>query len=82
VRVDHALYAGYHVPPYYDSLLAKLIAWGSDRDEAIARARRAAEELRVDGIATTLPFHLGVLSDPGFVAGEYHTEYLAERGLA
>jgi acetyl-CoA carboxylase biotin carboxylase subunit len=82
VRVDHALYAGYAVPPYYDALLAKLIAWGSDRDEAIARARRAAEELRVDGIATTLPFHLRVLSDPGFVAGEYHTDYLAEAGLA
>ena len=76
VRVDHALYPGYDVPPYYDALLAKLIAWGRDRDEAIARARRAAEELRIDGVPTTLPFHLSLLADPGFVAGEYHTEYL------
>jgi acetyl-CoA carboxylase, biotin carboxylase subunit len=81
VRIDHGLYPGWEVPPYYDALLAKLIAWGRDRDEAIARARRAAGELRIDGVATTLPFHMGLLEDPGFVAGEYHTEYLAERGL-
>ena len=76
VRVDHALYAGYDVPPYYDSLLAKLIAWGSDRDEAIARARRALAELRIDGVPTTIPFHLGLLEDPRFLAGDYDTTYL------
>jgi acetyl-CoA carboxylase, biotin carboxylase subunit len=82
VRVDHALAVGYEVPPFYDSLLAKLIVWGADRDEAIARARRALAELRIDGIPTTIPFHMRLLEDAGFAAGEYHTEYLAERGLA
>jgi acetyl-CoA carboxylase biotin carboxylase subunit len=82
VRVDTALYAGYTVPPFYDSLVAKLIVWGHDRDEAIARGRSALRELRIDGIKTTVPFHLRMLDDAGFRRGEHHTEYLSERGLA
>jgi acetyl-CoA carboxylase, biotin carboxylase subunit len=81
VRVDTAVFDGYTVPPFYDSLIAKLIVWGVDRPEAIARGRRALEEFTIGGIKTTVPFHLRVLDDDGFRRGEYHTEYLAERGL-
>jgi acetyl-CoA carboxylase, biotin carboxylase subunit len=82
VRVDTALYQGYTVVPFYDSLIAKLIVWGRDREEAIARGRRALQEFTVDGIRTTIPFHLQILDNPGFLRGDYHTEYLAERALA
>jgi acetyl-CoA carboxylase biotin carboxylase subunit len=81
VRVDTAAYEGYHVPPFYDSLLAKLIVWGRDREEAIARGRRALGELRVDGVKTTVPFHLELLADEDVLAGAYHVEWL-ERRLA
>jgi acetyl-CoA carboxylase, biotin carboxylase subunit len=79
VRVDTAVYAGYSIPPFYDSLVAKLIVWGRDRAEALARGRRALREFRIWGIKTTIPFHLRMLEDAGFQAGDYHTEYLAER---
>ncbi len=79
VRVDTAAYTGYHVPPFYDSLLAKLICWGRDREEAIARTRRALEEFRVDGIRTTIPFHLELLADEAVQAGDYHVEFVEHR---
>jgi acetyl-CoA carboxylase biotin carboxylase subunit len=79
VRVDTAAYAGYHVPPFYDSLVAKLICWGRDRDEAIARTRRALGEFVVEGIRTTIPFHLELLADPAVQAGDYHVEFLERR---
>jgi acetyl-CoA carboxylase biotin carboxylase subunit len=79
VRVDTAAYAGYRVPPFYDSLLAKLICWGRDRDEAIVRTRRALEEFVVDGIRTTIPFHLELLADEAVQAGDYHVEFLEHR---
>jgi acetyl-CoA carboxylase biotin carboxylase subunit len=82
VRVDTALYDGYTIPPFYDSLVAKLIVWGRHRDEAIARGKRALEEFAVDGIHTTIPFHLRMLDDPGFRLGAYHTEYVTEQALA
>ena len=82
VRVDTAIYEGYGIPPFYDSLVAKLIVWGSDREEAIARGRRALEEFVIEGVATTIPFHLRMLADDGFRRGEYHTEYLVERAPA
>jgi acetyl-CoA carboxylase, biotin carboxylase subunit len=78
VRVDSHLYSGYVVPPYYDSMVAKIITWGRDRSESIARMRRALEETVIEGIDTTLSFHLEVLADPGFVRGEIHTGYLEE----
>jgi acetyl-CoA carboxylase biotin carboxylase subunit len=81
VRVDTAIFDGYTIPPFYDSLVAKLIVWGRDRAEAIGRARRALQEFRVEGIKTTIPFHLALLDDPRFVAGDYHVDYL-ERKLA
>jgi acetyl-CoA carboxylase biotin carboxylase subunit len=79
VRVDTAAYAGYHVPPFYDSLIAKLIVWGEDRDEAIARTRRGLEEFRVEGIATTIPFQLDLLADEAVRAGDVHVEFLEQR---
>jgi acetyl-CoA carboxylase biotin carboxylase subunit len=82
VRVDTALYDGYKVPPFYDSLVAKLIVWGQDRGEAMARGRRALDEFTVGGIETTIPFHLRMLDDDGFRRGEYHTDYLAQGALA
>jgi acetyl-CoA carboxylase biotin carboxylase subunit len=84
VRVDTAIYDGYSIPPFYDSLVAKLIVWGRERDEAIARGRRALEEFEITGIDTTIPFHRRMLDDAGFRRGQYHTEYLSElsvRGL-
>jgi acetyl-CoA carboxylase biotin carboxylase subunit len=76
VRVDSFLYAGYTVPSLYDSLIAKVIVWGRDRAEALARARRALREMKVDGIRTNIPFHLEVLDHPLFIAGDYSTKFL------
>jgi acetyl-CoA carboxylase biotin carboxylase subunit len=78
VRVDSHLYSGYVVPPHYDSMVAKIICWGRDRSESIARMRRALQETVVDGIETTLLFHLRVLEDPAFQNGAIHTGYLDE----
>jgi acetyl-CoA carboxylase biotin carboxylase subunit len=73
VRLDTHVYAGYSVPSYYDSLLAKLIVGAPDRAAAIARARRALGEFSIEGVKTTIPFHLRVLSDERFVAGRFDT---------
>ena len=81
VRVDSALYAGYVVPPYYDSLIAKLIVHAPDRPAAIARMRRALAEFAVLGIRTTLPLQQRILDDPGFQSGEYTIHWL-ERFMA
>jgi acetyl-CoA carboxylase biotin carboxylase subunit len=76
VRVDTHMYAGYRVPPYYDSLLMKLIVHGSTRDEAIARMRRALAETVIEGVHTTIPFLQGVMDHPAFIAGEVDTKFL------
>jgi acetyl-CoA carboxylase, biotin carboxylase subunit len=76
VRVDSHIYPGYTIPPFYDSLIAKLIVWGKDRNHAIARGKRALEEFIVEGIKTTIPFHLQVLEDPRFVSGNFDTGFL------
>jgi len=76
VRVDSALYAGYMVPPYYDSMVAKLIVHAPTRPEAIARMRRAIDEFAVMGIQTTLPLHQRILADPAFQAGAYDIHWL------
>ena len=86
VRVDTHIYDGYVVPPHYDSLIAKVIAWGQDRDEAIARLARALDETVVDGIATTIGFQRRLLDDPRYRRGEVHTrfveQFLAEQQAA
>ncbi len=76
VRVDSHAYQSYTIPPYYDSLMAKLIVWGKDRLEAISRAKRALEEFTIEGIKTTIPFHLQVLKDERFLSGKFDTHFL------
>jgi acetyl-CoA carboxylase biotin carboxylase subunit len=76
IRVDTAAYTDYVIPPYYDSLVAKLISYGKDRTEAIARMRRALDMFVVEGIYTTIPLHQRILADPDFVAGKTDTAYL------
>jgi acetyl-CoA carboxylase biotin carboxylase subunit len=76
VRVDTAAYTDGVIPPYYDSLVAKLITWGHDRTEAIARMRRALDMFVVEGIYTSIPLHQKLLADPEFVAGKLDTKFL------
>ncbi|NBV42674.1 acetyl-CoA carboxylase biotin carboxylase subunit [bacterium] len=75
-RVDSHIYPGYVVPPYYDSLLGKLIVWAENRNEAIKRAQRALDEFIVDGVHTTIPFHLLVLQNPQFLSGDFDTSFV------
>ena len=65
--------------PFYDSLIAKLICWGRDRAEALARTRGALQEFRVEGIETTIPFHLDLLRDTAVQAGDYDVDFLEQR---
>lgn len=76
VRVDTAAYADAVIPPYYDSLIAKVIAYGGDRNEAIARMNRALDGLVIEGIQTTIPLHRRVLAEPDFIAGKIDTHFL------
>jgi acetyl-CoA carboxylase biotin carboxylase subunit len=80
VRVDSGLYAGYRVPPYYDSMIGKLIVYGSNRERCIMRLRRALEEYVVEGMKTTIPLHQRVIRDPAFERGDYTIKWL-ERWL-
>ncbi len=76
VRVDTHAYAGYKVPPHYDSMIAKLIVSASNRQEAIRRMKRALEEFVIEGIKTTIPYHLQLMEDPNFISGDFNTQYL------
>lgn len=76
IRVDSHLYAGYTVPPFYDSLIAKVIAYGEDRNQAICRMQNAMEEMLVDGIRSNIPLHRRLMSDQGFCNGGYSIHYL------
>jgi len=76
VRVDSGLYAGYRIPPYYDSMIAKLIVWGHSREGALRRLRRALEEFVIDGVKTTIPLHQALLDDPEFQSGDYTIKWL------
>jgi acetyl-CoA carboxylase biotin carboxylase subunit len=81
IRVDTAAYQGGVIPPYYDSLMAKLIAHGADRTEAIARMQRALDMFVVEGIHTAIPLHKRILSHPDFLAGRIDTGFLARAGF-
>ena len=76
VRVDSHVYAGYEVPPYYDSLLGKLIVHKKSREEAIACMKRALTEYRIEGVKTTIPLHLNIINDPRFIAGDVDTHFV------
>jgi acetyl-CoA carboxylase biotin carboxylase subunit len=78
VRVDTAAFDGYEIPPYYDSLIAKLIVWGEDREEAVARMNRALDEFIVEGVTTTIPFHKKVMNNKVFQSGVFHTDFIAK----
>ncbi len=80
-RLDSALYAGYSIPPYYDSLIGKLIVWGNTREGAILRLRRALGEMVISGVQTTIPLHESLLDDPDFQKGDYNIHWL-EKWLA
>jgi acetyl-CoA carboxylase, biotin carboxylase subunit len=82
IRVDTAAYHDGVIPPYYDSLVAKLIAFGSDREQAIARMRRALDMFVVEGIYTSIPMHRRILEHPDFAAGRLDTGFLTRTGLA
>ena len=81
VRFDSHVYTGYEIPPFYDSLIGKLIVWGRDRDHALSRLRRALSECAVTGIPTTIEFHLQLLDRPEFLAGEVHTKFVEQEML-
>ncbi len=79
IRVDSHVYAGYRIPPHYDSLIAKIIAWGPTREAAIARMERALRETVVEGVKTTIPFHLRVLDNAFYRRGAVFTNFIARR---
>ncbi|MGX5608969.1 acetyl-CoA carboxylase biotin carboxylase subunit [Bacillus cereus] len=81
VRVDSSCYPGYTVSPFYDSMVAKLIVHGKDRNEAIQRMKRALNEFVIDGINTTIPFHIELLNHPDFIAGEFDTGFLEKNNI-
>ena len=78
VRVDSALYTGYRVPPYYDSMVAKLITYGRTRESCMMRMRRALEEMVIGGIKTNIPLHQALLRDPDVINGDYTIKWLEE----
>ncbi len=82
VRMDTHAYCGYIVPPYYDSMIAKLIVWGEDRTKAIAKMKRALEEFEVSGIKTTIEFHKKMMENPDFIENNFDTKYIDEKYLA
>ena len=81
VRVDSHVYTGYDIPPFYDSLIGKLIVWGKDRDHAMTRKKRALNECAVTGIPTTVEFHLEMLDRPEFINGDVHTKFVEQEML-
>lgn len=78
VRVDSGLYAGYSIPPYYDSMIAKLIVYGRTRDGCMMRLARALDEFVIEGVETTIPLHQKLVYDEGFQSGEYTIKWLEE----
>ena len=82
VRVDSHAYPGYTIPPFYDSLVAKVVCWGRTRDESIGRMQRALDELVIEGVSTTAPFHRRLLAHEDFLMGRVHTRYVQECFLA
>lgn len=81
VRVDSAVYPGYTISPHYDSMIAKLIVWAPTRNEAIARMKRALDEFLIEGIKTTIPFHLKVLDHENFISGQFDIKFLEEHTI-
>ncbi len=81
VRIDSHVYTGYEIPPFYDSLIGKVIVWGVDREHALKRLRRALSECAITGIPTTIDFHLALLDRPEFQRGDVHTKFVEQEML-
>ncbi|WP_270170463.1 acetyl-CoA carboxylase biotin carboxylase subunit [Paenibacillus sp. SYP-B4298] len=81
VRVDSAVYPGYTISPHYDSMIAKLIVWGSTREEAVSRMKRALSEFAIEGIKTTIPFHMKLLNHHRFLQGDFDIKFLEEHDV-
>ncbi len=79
VRIDSGVYPSYFIPPYYDSMIAKLIVWEEDREKALVRMERALNEFYIQGVETTIPFHLKILNNAYFRKGDYHTNFIHRR---
>lgn len=82
IRLDSGIHAGYTIPPFYDSMIAKLCAWGMNREYAIARMRRAIYEYVILGVKTTLPLHHAIIHNPDFISGNTHTHFLEEEHIS
>jgi len=78
IRIDKHIYAGYTIPPYYDSMIAKLITFGRDRNETMGRMRRALDEFVIEGIKTTIPLHKKILANSVFQSGHFTTKFMEE----
>lgn len=78
IRVDSHCYTGYEIPPFYDSMIAKLVVWDENRNAAINKSRRALDEFAITGIHTTIPFHLKVLDHPKFISGDFATDFISK----
>ena len=76
IRIDSAVYTGYVIPPFYDSMVSKVIAWGRTREEAISRMKRALDEFVIDGVKTTIPFHKKLMDNETFRKGNFNTKFL------
>jgi acetyl-CoA carboxylase biotin carboxylase subunit len=79
IRLDSHVYEGYRIPPFYDSLMGKLIIIGRNRAEALAASRAALEVFEVDGVRTTIPFYRDLLGEPDFISGQLHTRWVDAR---
>ena len=76
VRIDSHIYSGYTIPPYYDSMVAKVIVSAQTREECIVKMKRALEEFHIEGVKTTIPLHLQILNDDDFKAGNFTTAFM------
>ena len=81
IRIDSVAYSGYSIPPFYDSMISKVIAWGRDRNEAIERMKRALSEFEIKGVETTIPFHKALMDNEIFKSGEFNTRFLEENKI-
>ncbi len=81
VRIDSAAYQGYKVPPFYDSMIAKVITWGENREQATASMKRALSEFQIEGIKTNIPLHLRILDNPAFPTASFYTKWIEEELL-
>ncbi|MCX7905349.1 MAG: hypothetical protein N2446_01440, partial [Elusimicrobiales bacterium] len=78
IRIDTHIYPGYKIPPFYDSMLAKLIVWGPNRNSAISRSKRALDEFKINGVKTVIGLHKHIVNDENFIRGRVYTKYLEE----